>query len=66
MKPKYKRFWLRMLMWLLSILSLDCYSHQLWQPYIKILKEKIYKSKVDELNKKLEEKNLNLRVLDKF
>jgi hypothetical protein len=66
MKPKYKRFCLRMLMWLLSILSLNCYSYQLWRPYIKILKEKIYKSKVDELNKKLEEKNSNLRVLDKF
>ena len=66
MKPKYKRFWLRMLMWLLSILSLDCHTDELFQPYIKILKEKIYKSKVDELNKKLEEKNSNLRVLDKF
>ena len=66
MKPKYKRFWLRMLMWLLSILSLYCHTDELFRPYIKILKEKIYKSKVDELNKKLEEKNSNLRVLDKF
>ena len=53
-------------MWLLSILSLDCRIDELFRPYIKILKEKIYKSKVDELNKKLEEKNSNLRILDKF
>ena len=63
MKPKYKRFFLRFLLGLFYMLSGGISSHPLFRQSIQILQEKIHRSKVDELNKKLAGKNSNLRHL---
>jgi cell division protein FtsB len=62
---KLERILKYLLIFLLSLLSVNSQFAIISASYIRSLKKDIRRSKIDQLNKKLEQENSNIRIIDR-
>ncbi|SCC16437.1 hypothetical protein GA0061080_103411 [Gilliamella intestini] len=65
MKFKLERIFKRLLIGLLFLLSINSGFAIICASYVRSLKKDIHRSKIDELNKKLAQKNSNIKIIDR-